>query len=110
MGFNGQLPNFYPNSSNNINFLFRRFYSNVSLIDKFKSRFDNFHLFIRVDVCLIIPDLNTYVWRRKKTHHSILSKFGTHPYRFSFVRLTAFSWTGLIEPERSFTALYSIVW
>ena len=92
-----------------VSFLFRRFYSNISLIDKFKSRFDNFHLFIRLDVCLIIPDLNTHVWKRKKTHHSILSKFGTHTYRLSFVGLSTFIWTGLIKPKCSFTAVYFIV-
>ena len=88
---------------------FRRLYSSVSLIDKFKSRSNSLHLFIRLDVCLIIPNLNIHVWKRKKTYYSISSKFGTHPYRLSFVGLAAFSWTGLIESECSFTAVYSTV-
>jgi hypothetical protein len=83
-----------------------------SLIDKFKSRSDYLHLFIRLDVCLIISDLNFHVWKRKKTHHSISSKFGTHPYWLSFVGLLHLVGLALSNPSvlsQPFTLLFSNV-
>jgi hypothetical protein len=91
-------------------FFFAWFYSNITRIYKFKNRFDNFHLFIHSDVCPIIPNLNNYVWKRKKNHKPIHSEFGNHPYRLSFIDLVAFSWTGLVKPEfslGSFALLFS---
>ena len=71
LGFYGELPDFHPIRPNHLDIIAGKLLSCISLTDWLKRKPCSLHVFVCLDVCLVIYCLNNYVRERKKTNYPI---------------------------------------